>query len=252
MVATNEFEEAWLDEGFTSYSEDKVMESEYGIEPNLAIESSYMTDPAPLKQQSWSYHSSDQYAENVYMRAKLVLIGIEKQVGAPTMRKIMRTYFQKYKFRHPSTADFQRVVEQVTQRKWSDYFSQFVYGGQMADYAIDGIRVRKVDEGGATQYESAVLIRKQGGANGPVPIVLQFADGTTMPKMWDGKEATIQLRVVHPSPLVWAAIDPQHNNVLDNKQINNFMKAELPEKTRTRWNIGVVKLIEGLFSSVAW
>src|SRR5690606_17431001 len=31
MVATNEFEEAWLDEGFTSYAEDKVMEAIYGI-----------------------------------------------------------------------------------------------------------------------------------------------------------------------------------------------------------------------------
>ena len=74
MVASNEFEEAWLDEGFTSYAEDKVMESEYGVEPNLPVEASYMTDPAPLKQLSWSYHSHNNYAENVYMRAKLVLI----------------------------------------------------------------------------------------------------------------------------------------------------------------------------------
>ena len=54
MVASNEFEEAWLDEGFTSYAEDKVMESEYGVAPNLPVEASYMTDPAPLKQLSWS------------------------------------------------------------------------------------------------------------------------------------------------------------------------------------------------------
>ena len=36
MVASNEFEEAWLDEGFTSYAEDKVMESEYGIDAEPA------------------------------------------------------------------------------------------------------------------------------------------------------------------------------------------------------------------------
>jgi hypothetical protein len=30
------------------------------------------------------------------------------------------------------------------------------------------------------------------------------------------------------------------------------MKAELPEKTRTRWSVGVTKLIEGLFASLAW
>ncbi|CAH1199341.1 hypothetical protein PAECIP111893_01322 [Paenibacillus plantiphilus] len=252
MVASNEFEEAWLDEGFTSYAEDKVMESEYGIQPNLPIEASYMTDPAPLKQLSWSYNSHDHYAENVYMRAKLVLFGIEKQVGAQTMRKIMRTYFQKYKFKHPSTADFQRIVEQVTKSKWTDYFSQYVYGEQMADYAVESIHVQPVTENGAPQYESVILIRKLGGSLGPVPIIFQFADGTTMPKIWQGQEAHIQYKIVHSSPLIWAAIDPQMNNVLDNKRINNFMKAELPEKTRTRWNIGVAKLIEVLFSSLAW
>lgn len=252
MVASNEFEEAWLDEGFTSYAEDKVMESEYGVQPNLPVEASYMTHPAPLKQLSWSYNSHDHYAENVYMRAKLVLFGIEKQVGAKTMRKIMRTYFQKYKFKHPSTADFQRVVEQVTKSKWSDYFSQFVYGQQMADYAVESIHVQPVKENGSEKYESVILIRKLGGSLGPVPIIFRFADGTTMPKIWQGQEAHIQYRIVHSSPLSWAAIDPQMNNVLDNKRINNFMKAGLPEKTRTRWNIGVAKLIEALVSSLAW
>ncbi|SDX86657.1 M1 family aminopeptidase [Paenibacillus sp. CF384] len=252
MVASNEFEEAWLDEGFTSYAEDKVMESEYGVEPNLPVEASYMTNPAPLKQLSWSYHSNNHYAENVYMRAKLVLFGIEKQVGAQTMRKIMRTYFQKYKFKHPSTADFQRVVESVTKTKWNDYFSHFVYGDAMSDYSVASIHVRPVKQGNETQYESVVLIKKTGGSSGPVSVVFHFADGTLMPKVWDGQETHIQYKIVHPSKLLWAAVDPHNDNVLDNKHINNFMKAELAEKSRTRWSVGVSKLIESIFASIAW
>ena len=50
LVASNEFEEAWLDEGFTSYAEDKVMEAEYGVSPNLPVESSYITSPNTLQQ----------------------------------------------------------------------------------------------------------------------------------------------------------------------------------------------------------
>ncbi|MFD0713137.1 M1 family metallopeptidase [Paenibacillus sp. GCM10027626] len=253
MVATNEFEEAWLDEGFTSYAEDKVMESEYGVTPNLALEASYMTDPAPLKQLAWSYHDHNHYAENVYMRAKLVLTGIENQVGDAAMRKILRTYFQKYKFKHPSTADFQRVVEEVTKTKWNDYFSQFVYGDAMADYSVEAIQVRAVQsEGNKQQYESSVLIKRNGGIYGPLPILFKFADGTTLTKKWDGQEAHIQYRLLHDSPLLWAAVDPHGTNVLDNQHINNFMKAELPEKTRTRWSLMVSKLVEGLFGTVAW
>ncbi len=252
MVASNEFEEAWLDEGFTSYAEDKVMETAYGLEPNLRMEASYMTDPAPLKLQSWSYKNHTQYAENVYMRAKLVLVGIEKQVGKPIMQKILRTYFQKYKFKHPSTADFQRVVEQVTKEKWNDYFSQFVYGSQMADYAVEAVHVKPVEQDGKQLYESNVLIRRHGGWNGEIPVLLQFTDGTKLLKAWNSQEATMRYSELHTDPLQWVLVDPGHTNVLDNKQINNYMLAQLPEATRTRWSLGVTKIIEGLIGSLGW
>ncbi|WP_338553948.1 M1 family metallopeptidase [Paenibacillus sp. KS-LC4] len=252
MVASNEFEEAWLDEGFTSYAEDKVMENAYGVEPNLAMEASYITAPAPLKQPSWAYHNSDEYAENVYMRAKLVLVGIEKQVGAKTMQKIMRTYFQKYKFKHPTTSDFQRVVEQVTKEKWQDYFHQYVYGSLMADFSVEAIRVNEVQKDGQTAYESTVLIKRNGGQNGPIPLVFSFTDGETISKIWDAAESHMEYKVMHAAPLAWVAVDPKNSNVLDNRHINNFMRAEVPEQSRIRWSLGLTKLIEGLLASVGW
>ncbi len=121
MVASNEFEEAWLDEGFTSYVEDKLMEAEYGVRPNLLVESSYITNPAALLKNAWSYDGHHHYAENVYTRAKLVLKAMERQVGAETMDKIMRTYFQRWKFKHPTTSDFQQVVEDVTKTSWQPF-----------------------------------------------------------------------------------------------------------------------------------
>lgn len=253
MVATNEFEEAWLDEGFTSYAEDKVMETEYGVVPNLALESSYMTDPAPLKQLSWSYQSHDHYAENVYMRAKLVLVGIEKLVGDKTMQKIMRTYFQKYKFGHPSTADFERVVEQVTKSKWSDYFRQYVYGNQMADFEVESIDVHTVRQPDDTvQYESVVQVRRLGGSYGPIPVKFRFTDGTTITRSWNGTESTMQFKFVHATPLDWAAVDPQNTNVLDNRHFNNYLKAELPEQTEARWSLGAAKLLDSLIGALGW
>lgn len=252
MVASNEFEEAWLDEGFTSYAEDKVMQAAYGIQPNLRLEASYMTDPAPLKQPSWAYHDSMQYAENVYMRAKLVLVDIENKVGEKVMNRILRTYFQKYKFKHPSTSDFQRVVEQVTKANWTEYFNQFVYSNQMADFSVDAIDAKKVERDGETYYESNILIKKNGGTTGPIPILLGFADGTTMTKIWAGDESHVQYTEVAASPLEWVSVDPDHTNVLDNKLINNYMLAELPDDTRTRWNLGVSGIIQGFLGALGW
>lgn len=252
LLASNEFEEAWLDEGFTSYAEDKLMEHEFGVAPNLAIEGSYMTDPAPLKLAAWEYKGHRHYAENVYMRSKLVLLAIEKQVGEKTMRRIMRTYTQKYRFNHPTTSDFQRVVEQVTERKWTDFFNQYVYGNQMADFAVEGIDTRLVDSEGAPRYEATVHIVKKGADYPSVPIVFHFADGTSTRKMWNGDGERMQYRINHTAPLDWVMIDPLYTIVVENKHINNYMKAHVEEPVRTRVNLSIVKLLEMISSAVGW
>lgn len=254
MVATNEFEEAWLDEGFTSYAEDKVMEAIYGIESNLPVEAVYMTDPAPLDQSAWSYRTHDHYAENVYLRAKLVLLGIERRAGERAMRRIMRTYFQTYKFKHPSARDFQRIVEKVTGSDWDDYFDAFVYGGQAADAAVDAIRSVPVEQDGERQYESVVTVSRTGGYVGPIAVLLQFADGSTMPYVWDDTAGamTTEIRIIRPEPIAWAVVDPNRTNLLDNRLYNNFMKAELPKETRNRWNMGAVKMIEAVIAGFGW
>ncbi len=248
LVASNEFEEAWLDEGFTSYSEDKLMASIYGVVPNLSIESSYMTNPEPLSQSSWRYASSDGYAENVYLRGKLVLSAMERQVGDKMMSKILRTYFQKYKFRHPSSSDFQKVVETVTKTKWTEFFQAYVQQGQMADFAVDSINTRKTADG----YESVVLLRRYGGSPQPVTIWFRFQDGQSVRKKWDGVQNHVQLQLNSSTPLVYAAIDPSLNVVLDNRKYNNYLKAEVPREDRTRFAAGITQFIEGLFGTMVW
>ncbi|OXS58914.1 EnpEP protein [Cohnella sp. CIP 111063] len=248
LVASNEFEEAWLDEGFTSYTEDKLMASIYGVLPNLPIEASYMTHPEPLSLSSWKFSSSDGYAENVYLRGKLVLSALEKQVGDKTMSKIMRTYFQKYKFKHPSFSDFQKVVETVTKEKWTDFFRAYVQRGEMADFSVETIQTRKTDTG----YESIVLLRRNGGSPESVSVWLQFQDGQSVRKRWDGVQPHVQLKLESASPLLYATIDPGNHIVLDNRKYNNYLKAEVPPEQRTRYATGITQIIEGLFGSLAW
>ncbi|MCC3374994.1 M1 family metallopeptidase [Cohnella sp. REN36] len=249
IVATNEFEEAWLDEGFTSYTEDKLMSSIYGVSSNTPLEASYLTHPEPLKRDAWQYGSSNRYAENVYMRGKLVLKAIEAKVGESAMNKIMRAYFQKYRFRHPGSAEFQKVVESVTKDKWNDFFQAYVYRGEMADFAVDSIRTLPADKGG---YQSLVVLRRNGGSAQPVTVLFHFADGTAVRKTWDGVQNHVQLELKHAVPLDYVAVDPMYDIVLDNYRFNNYLKAEVPKKERTRLNVGISQLIETVLGTLAW
>ncbi|WP_233568078.1 M1 family metallopeptidase [Cohnella faecalis] len=249
LVASNEFEEAWLDEAFTSYTEDKLMAAIYGVLPNTPVESSYLTDPEPLQQNSWSFGSSDRYADNVYLRGKLVLTAIERQVGDKTMSKIMRTYFQKYRFKHPSSSDFQRVVESVTKKDWSGFFKAYVRQGQVSDFSVDSIKSGKSGDG---NFESRVLIRRNGGSPQTVSVIFHFKDGKTVSKEWDGVQNQIELQLRYSSPLVYVAVDPSLSVVLDNLRYNNYLKAEIPAKARTRWTTGLTDLLENLIGTLAW
>lgn len=248
MVASNEFEEAWLDEGFASYAEDKLMSAIYGVSSSSVMEASYMTHPEPLQQFSWKFNRSSGYADNVYLRAKLVLIAIERKVGDKTMNKMMRTYFQKYRFKHPAAADFQKVVESTTRDNWSDFFNAHVYRGEMADFSIDAIDTAKQSDG----YRSLVTLRKTGGSPQPVHLLFGFEDGTTRRKQWDGVRPHLQIQLDSAAPLAYVAVDPNYRIVLDNLRFNNFLRTEVPAQERIKWTIGVTRALEGFVGAFAW
>jgi len=246
MVASNEMEEAWLDEAFTSYSELKLLQLEYDVRPNLALESSHMIKPASLQQNAWDYTNHDQYAENVYTRGKLVLLAIERKIGSQRMNKVMRTYYQKFKFKHPSTSDFQHVLEATTKQSWAPFFKQFVYGGAMLDYEAKHIRVEPILKDGQAQFENIVRIVRHGGQDRIVPILFYFQDGTFIEREWKGTDASIDYKIISTSPLEWVAVDHQHQLILENKHYNNILHANVDQSWKIRWNLIIEKSVETL------
>lgn len=252
MIANNEFEEAWLDEAFASYAEDKLMEQEFGITPNLPIQSALITAPASLTQNAWKYGSGDGYSRNAYYRGKLILLDIERQVGSKTMKRILGTYSQKYRFKHPTTADFQRVVEQVTGRSWKAYFQQYVYDGKMADFAVDHIQITPISQEGGQIYESKVVFTRKGATHPKVPLLFAFTDGHTVRKQWNGEDTRLEIKLQYKAPLAWVQIDPDYTLTVENLHINNYLKAEIPETTLSRSNMSVTKLIEAILGGLLW
>ncbi len=246
MVATNEMEEAWLDETFASYSEQRLMQIEYDVRYNLPLEAVHITSPAPLKLDAWKYVDHRQYAANVYSRGKLVLLSIEREIGSEMMRKVLRSYFQKWRFKHPATSDFQQALEDVTKRSWQDFFEQFVYGRAMLDYEVKAIQMKPIEKNGKSMYEYTVTITRNGGYHESVPILFYFADKSTVSREWAGQELSIRYKLTSDSKLSWVAIDHQHDLLMENKHYNNILLAEVDETWKIRFNFIIGKTIEAL------
>lgn len=127
MVATNEFEEAWLDEGINSYTEVKVLAALLG-EGTSAVHqryanlgdgalqrSSYLSSPDfdPVTRFAWKFRDEQSYGAITYGKSATLLATLEGILGKNTMDEAMRAYFERYRFTHPTTEDFLRTIEQV-------------------------------------------------------------------------------------------------------------------------------------------
>ena len=47
-------------------------------------------------------------------------------------------------------------------------------------------------------------------------------------------------------------VDPKYSIVLENKHMNNYMKAGMDPTVVTRWNLSITKLVETLFGDLSW
>jgi len=159
LCANNEFEEAWLDEGITTYSAGEVLAKAYGpgtlhISLNripaaylfdLPRSYDYVSDRAmgiqvmeldPIATFSWKFYSLGSYELNVYHRASTCLYTLERLVGEDIMLRILRTFQMRFRFKHPQTSDFIQVVNEVTGRDLTWFFEELFFNTLNFDYGI--------------------------------------------------------------------------------------------------------------------
>ncbi len=162
LVANNEFEEAWLDEGINTYSTGKVSEVAYGPgrlpfrfnglplsrlikSPAVydwqlgRVVSAMVAELDPIATASWKFYNSMSYSLNVYYRAATCLHTLERLLGERTWARIMRTYHMRYRFRHPKTGDFIGVVNEVSGQDLTWFFQEFFLSARNFDYGLSSV-----------------------------------------------------------------------------------------------------------------
>ncbi len=159
MIASNEFEEAWIDEGINSFYESVVMEGHYRymielfglrVTPfdlhRLQLGAGRYTDS--IVQPAWSYRSNASYGLNSYARPAVTLRHLRNLMGDESFARAMRRFFQTWRFRHPSTEDFKQIIleEANTDLRW--FLDQAFHTDRSLDYRIRTARSRE-DEGPA-------------------------------------------------------------------------------------------------------
>ena len=248
MVATNEFENGWLDEGINSYTEVKVIDSFYG--PDVSVinwlggqlgerelqRMGYLGSPDidPLSKMSFQDMSIGTYGDITYGKTATMLITLEKIIGEQTLQRAIHTYFMRFRFTHPTQEDFMKTINEVAGQDLSWYWNQAVYGTQVMDYEVlraDSNPVNWWDENlkekkGETEYETQVILHRKGDFVFPVEAVVKFDNGDSTIERWDGKDRWVRYVYRKKAQVESVQIDPTYQAPMDRDYVNNSRVTE--------------------------
>lgn len=245
LLASNEFEESWLDEGINSYTEAQIMKDWFGPEGDAVDvfgikvndiqirRNSFLagSNLDPLIRNTWEYYSRGSYAINSYSRPAIVLSSLQNFLGEDRMRQAMRAYVERFRFKHPTSKDFVGVLEEVAGEDLDWFFDQVLYSNAVLDYKLSHISSKRVPAkrgvdfedaaNDSTMYHSIVKIRRLGEFKAPVEIQLVFDNDEVIVEKWDGQELWKKLEYVKATRLVSATVDPENKWLMDVNFTNN-------------------------------
>lgn len=176
MLGTNESLYGWMDEGFTTYAEDRVQAFLDGNK-GFAYDGTYRGyfslarsgKEEPLTTHADHYNLNSAYGAAVYSKGGVFMEQLGYIVGAPVRDRILLEYYRQWRFKHPNVNDFIRVAEKVSDMKLDWYKEYWVNSTKTIDYAIDSLW----EEGGKTR----VRISRAGLMPMPLDIQITFKDG---------------------------------------------------------------------------
>ena len=297
LVANNEFEEAWLDEGINSWAESRVQKKAY--EPGRYMKRFFGGIPFVFKsvkipfetaalrrvrksgnldvmaRPGWKYRDRTSYLANSYSKPEITLWTLERFLGEELMLRVIRTYSERYRFKHPTTRDFIAVVSEVAGRNMQEFFEQTFFSSELVDYSVETASSKPIpsregffdsrgfpthvssseEKGSGNEerknYLSEVVVGRLQGARLPVEVLMVFDNGEQVWRQWDGQYRWQRYQFEKPVQLKYAVVDPERKLLLDIDPTNNSRTVERKDlfslatkKWAAKWLFWLQNLLE--------
>ncbi len=177
LLATNEAKYPWMDEGFTSYAQDAVMDVMAKKPIGSTVLDSYRSYFAlvesgkeePLTTHADHYQTNRAYGIASYVKGALTLHQLGYIIGQEQLLAGMRLYFQTWKYKHPTDRDFKRIMERASGIELDWYFEHWVGTINTIDYGI-----RQVV---SQNKQTTLTLERIGAMPMPLEVVLTRKDG---------------------------------------------------------------------------
>jgi aminopeptidase N len=261
VLATNEFEHAWMDEGINTFAAARTMAEAF--EPNFlakryfggfipwtfrdvpltrAVDGDQLggyrvaanseTQATP----SWQYWPRTA-GHITYDKTAVWLHTLERMLGWQTLQRILSTYYSRWAFKHPKPDDFFAVVNEVSGQDLTWFIDQVYRSSATFDYAVDSLRSESVEQS-TDRYRTRVVVRRLREGIFPLDIRVVFENGQDMRWRWNGRDRWKSFELVQGSRAKFAEVDPDRVLLLDLNTTNNSVTlAPKARQAARKWSL---------------
>ena len=232
VLATNELKYPWMDEGFTTFAQNIVLDllgKRNSANPHKRSYESYIKHVTnkteePLTTHADHYEINASYGVASYSKGCVFLSQLEYILGKDVFYKGMKSYFNEWKFKHPTPTDFKRVMEKTSGLALHWYFEGWIGTTKQIDYSIASV----FTEGENTQ----IVIEKKGGLHLPIEITLQLeeAQETYYIPIERMRGAKKDSTLIHKTAWPWAF--PSYSLIVERK-LSEIKRIEIDQQQRT-------------------
>ncbi|MCI0920526.1 M1 family metallopeptidase [Sphingobacterium rhinopitheci] len=177
LFGINETVDEWFDEGFTSYVEELGMQEifhkkgAHASNPMIDAYRAYYKLALSGKEEPMSlladyYNTNYGYSNQAYNKGAVMAEQLGYIIGKENLTKTFLTFYDVWKFKHPTPNDFKRIAEEVSGINLKWYFNLFVNTTRQIDYAIENVN------------DSSILIVNKSNLPMPIDVLVEYTDGS--------------------------------------------------------------------------
>ena len=238
-LASNEKEEAWLDEGFVTYFEDRILDHYYGNQSSLfdvlgarsgnaqQSRNEYVSMENPnlgkIARPGWEFDGG--FKPLIYAKTATAFKTMERIIGIDIMDEIIKTYFERHKFTHPKEADLRKIIKEVLEKNTSNFESD-KYLDQVL-HATSSVNFKMVDINNSTKTIEAI---REGNFEIGTEVLIMFKDGSSKTVNWKGSEKYFKHTFSSSKEVISAHIDSEQKIYLDLNLNNNSITLDPNKK----------------------
>ncbi len=238
ILAFNERQHPWLDEGFTSYYDHRYIYEYYtnldflgGLSKSIFGEYFDLSHYPYVKQDEITVlalqrlnidlppllHSTEfdmiNYFAMVYNKASISITHLEKYLGKEEFDRIVKIFYNEWKFKHPNPDNLRNIFEKESGRDLSWFFDDMIGSTKLADYSIK--KVKQFYDG----YK--ITLKNNGEINSPISVSGMYNNEVVSTVWVEGFWGKQQIELPKGNYDI-ITIDPNYYTLDYNRNNNNY------------------------------